>query len=122
MPSRGLVVPVYVAKGGGAATVEGDDQLRKVIELALASGDDDNPFQELGMREDIVFAVDSEGNHGLARQRVRRILAKFSDRVALDPKSPIVVQSVKGQPGQVRCRFRIINLETDSPEDFDVRL
>lgn len=117
--ATGLAIPVRPGSSGGAVTVTGSEQLRKVILLAVAAGDDENPFQELGNREDIIFQVNDPSIQGVIRQRIRRILSKFSDRAALDPSKGIDVYALEGE---VYADFTVINLETDDPLNFNIQL
>lgn len=121
MATKGLSIPVRVGKSGGAQKDTFSNQLIKIIKSALAAGGDDNPFQELGTQEELIFAVNDPGVRGVMRNRIKRILAKFNDRVALDPKTQIQFLTTN-DPNEVRCLFRVVDLETDDPLDFDVAL
>jgi hypothetical protein len=115
----GLTSPVGVGKSGGAAVESGGDQLTKILRLALLPGEDDNPFQELGIPEKFVFAINDSGTAGLIRQTVRRILTKFADRVALRPGTTI--QLSQTAEGELQIQFEYIDLETNEPRMFELQ-
>jgi len=60
MTVTGLSIPMTVNKGGGAKIENSDAQLHKLILQALQEGDDDNPFQDLGIQPKIETA---DGTH-----------------------------------------------------------
>lgn len=114
--SSGLSFPVRASKSGGAAIDDDSRQLQKILELAFSPGEDDNPFQALGISESIVFQVNDPSARGILRSQARKILAKFSDRVAIDPSRPVSIQ--QNEEGKLVLSFRYINLETNEATDF----
>lgn len=120
MPT-GLKVPVRVDESGGAA-IERDEskQLDKMLILAFSEGDDNNPFQNLGLDKTLIFSVQSAAFRGRAIRAIDLILAKFRDRVELAPDSPIKFED-KGN-GEVEVSFEYIDLFTDKVETFRIRV
>jgi len=85
MPT-GLKVPVRVNKAGGAAVETNEsEQTKKMLALAFSEGDDDNPFQDLGLKANIIFSIKGPAFRGRAERAVNAILARFADRVSLPP-------------------------------------
>lgn len=119
MPT-GLRVPVGVGKSGGANIETNEaEQLKKLLFLALAEGGDDNPFQTLGLDPGLVFEIRGPAFLGRASQSIQRILAKFSDRVALDPNSPITMR--RDVEGEVEVSFSYVDLSTNKVEEFQAK-
>lgn len=112
----GLRVPVGVGRSGGAATEDAEEQLTKVLRQALLPGGDDNPFQEIGIPERFIFAINDSGTAGVIRQTVRKIITKFSDRMSLKPGTTIQLQQTA--EGELQIQFEYIDLETNEPKDF----
>ena len=118
--AEGFSVPVRVNQGGGVKTEVGTDQLDKIIRLAFSAGDDDNPFQDLGISESIIFQVNDPSTHGVLRSRVRAILQKFADRIQLEPSKGIQIR--ENAAGEVNLSFDYIDLETNELRDLTLTL
>lgn len=114
--AKGMTVPVGVSQGGGAALEDDPQHLNTILNMALQPGDDDNPFQSLGLDERIIFAVNDSAAQGLARNSIEKILRKYNDRLQIDPTVPI--SFVKTAEGELECSFRYINLDTGKVTDF----
>lgn len=119
MPT-GLKVPVRVSQSGGAAIETSEpEQLKKMLFLALSEGDDDNPFQLLGLPGNLIFQVQGSAFRGKAERALNNVLAKFADRISLRPDEPIKFEE-KGD-GEIEMSFEYIDLLTDKVEDFRAR-
>jgi len=75
--SSGLSVPVSVDKLGKARVTSGSDQLRKLLMVAIQPCPSDNPFQDLGLDEKLIFSVNSPPLQGKLRLAIDRIFATF---------------------------------------------
>lgn len=109
-------LPVGVDKSGGAALEDDPEHLNTILALALRPGDDDNPFQSLGLDAKIIMSVNDSAAQGLARNAIEKILRKFNDRLQLDPSGPITFN--RTQEGELECSFRYVNLDTNKVTDF----
>jgi len=118
--AKGMKFPVGVDQSGGAALEDDPQHLDTILKLALQPGDDDNPFQSLGLDERIIFAVNDSNAQGLARNSVERILRKYTDRVRIDPTAPISFS--RNAEGELECSFRYINLDTGRSQDFSTTI
>ena len=116
MPT-GLKVPVGVDKSGGAK-IETDivEQTKKLLVLAFSEGGDDNAFQNLGIGPGLIFSVKNASFRGKAERTVRLVLKKFIDRVALVPGDEITFDD--SEEGEVELRFRYVDLQTGTTEEF----
>lgn len=116
MPT-GLRVPVGVNKSGGA-NIEDDEveQTKKMLNLALSEGGDDNPFQDLGLKGDLIFSIQNASFRGKALSFVERVIAKFSDRIALAPGEPI--QFTQDVENEIEMGFQYVDLSTNKVQDF----
>lgn len=112
----GFGLPVGVSQSGGAKLEEDPQHLATILHLALQPGQDDNPFQELGLSEAIIFSINDSSAQALARNSIERILSKFADRLTLDRSVPITFG--RTAEGQLEVSFRYIDLDTNKPEDF----
>ena len=114
---KGLRVPVRVNEKGRAA-VETNESLNtlKILKLAFTEGNDDNPFQDLGIDKRVIFSVNDAGFRSKVTRTVKKVLNKFSDLVKLDEKRPITIED--GVEGEVVLNFFYIDLLTSKPEEF----
>lgn len=115
--ATGLRVPFGVSIDGRVALESGSRELINVLKLALSSGEDDNPFQNLGINEEMIFDINDPSSRGLLRSYVRRILSKFSDRISLDTSQPIDL--TQNEDNILSVSFRFVNLETSEVTDFN---
>jgi hypothetical protein len=114
---KGFAIPVRVGKSGGVQKESGTQHLFEILKLALSGGEDDNPFQSLGIAEQLIFQINDSAAHGRARYAVQQIINKFSDRVALDPSTPISFEQT--EEGELELSFRYIDLDTNEVNDFN---
>lgn len=119
MPT-GLRVPVGVNKAGGA-NIETDEteQTKKMLKLALSEGGDFNPFQDLGLKGDLVFSIRNAAFRGRAQKAIERVIAKFADRMRLAPGAAITFnQDVENE---IEMSFEYVDLSTNKVEEFQMQ-
>jgi len=116
MPT-GLRMPVGVSKSGGAAVETNEsNQTTKMLFLAFSEGEDNNPFQNLGIGGDLIFSIRNAAFRGRAQRAVERVIQRFSDRIALSPSQPIrFTQTVENE---VEISFEYVDLLTNKVEEF----
>ena len=117
---KGFKMPVGVNQGGGANLEEDPLHLNTVLRNALLGGEDDNPFQSLGIDLSIIFATNDDSSKGVARNAVQKVLSKFSDRLKLVPNTGIDIRQLEG--GVLALSFKYINLDNNSVQDFQLTL
>jgi len=71
-------MPVRVGPDGRAVTVEGTEQLKKIISLGLSDKDSCNPFQDEGIGKRFVFALPDERTVADVSARVRAVFTRLS--------------------------------------------
>lgn len=113
--AKGFSIPVGVDKSGGASLEDDPLHLSTILQSALSLGEDDNPFQNLGLDPQIIFAVNDPAAQARAKNSVERILRKYSDRVRLDTSVPM---SFSKDGEHLRCEFSYINLDTGERDTF----
>lgn len=116
MPT-GLKIPVGVDETGGAA-IEREEtaQNKKIMTLGLSEGGDKNAFQNLGLRGDIIFDLKNVGLRGKALDAVQNFFAKYPDRYALKPDTPVTFK--QDTEGEVEIFFEYIDLLTNEVNEF----
>jgi len=117
--AKGLSLPLRVNSLGGTDTTDGDDQARKIINLALGDGDNENAFQQdVALGEVMIFGLNNTQLRASIVNRLRKISKEFEE----DKLYKLMMNTVKfnsnteGNELTLSCNF--INLETDTPFSF----
>lgn len=115
MPT-GLKIPVGVDNRGRAAVETNQSKnTQKILTLAFQQGGDDNPFQQLGIDDRLIFSIKSASFRGKATQAVRRILSKFPELVRIVESTIAFDDTVEGE---LTMSFKYIDLLTNTEEEF----
>jgi len=75
--ATGLTYPISVDELGRAPTVSGSEQLKKLIMIALQPCSSENAFQNLGISERVIFAINAPNLKALLDRDIRRIFKTF---------------------------------------------
>lgn len=113
--ASGLSLPIRCVNGRAAIDV-GEDQLKKIIMLTIADCDSDNPYQELGLEPNIVFAVNDTQVRSYARQRIIEAFKRLQSegRAELLDEAPTFTDA----DGELVCSIKYVNLETTLAEEL----
>ena len=117
--AKGLKVPVGVDKRG-RALIESNEpsNTKKILKLAFCEGGDNNPFQQLGIDNRLIFSIDNASFRAKALKAINQILSKFIDLVALSENDPIQISETENE-GEVQLTFFYIDLLTNKKEEFN---
>lgn len=112
--ATGLRLPLGVDERGGAALEEGDEQLSKIISIALAPCDSANPFQDLGIDEAVIFDLASPRTQARLKSRIERVFRR------LEAEKRAKLKSLRFEPaeGELIAKITYINLESDEEKEF----
>ena len=70
--ARGIELPTR-AKNGRLRLLAGDEYIRQLVITAMQPGDSENPFQDLGIGEDMIFEINDDLLEGEIRARAERV-------------------------------------------------
>lgn len=116
MPT-GLKLPVTVDKSGGAAVeLNESEQTKKLLRLALSIDDDDNPYQDVGLNQELIFKVKDPTVRAKAERKINQVLQRFADRITISPDQPITFKDTN--EGEIEVSFSYVDLLTNKVEDF----
>lgn len=115
--ATGFSIPVKANVSGGVQISQSGRQIDKLIRLALAEGDDDNPFQDLGMRPRAIYQSPGPIAFADIKIEIERLLRKFKDSIAISPSGPVTVFKAEDD-NEVGVSFTYIDLETNEPREF----
>lgn len=119
---RGLSLPLRVNKGGGAAKEKEENQLDKLIVLAVQEGGDNNPFQNLGLSSSVIYRINDETSKFDIADEIKRVLKSFKGRIELGSNG-VVVNAENNTPqteeGVMNVSFEYMNLDIDDARFFE---
>lgn len=99
--------------------MDGDDNDKKIIALALGSDDNENAFQQdIGLGIDMIFGISDPGIRGRIINRLKAIFRNFQaqQRFSLFTASIKFTEDSKTQ--ELILEFKYLNLESDEIKDF----
>lgn len=115
--------PVWRAnKKGGLRLVKNNDHIGSLLQVALNSGDSENPFQILGLGEWMIFDLLNLSTFAPVQDRIREIFDDFEDNelAALD-NSDKNLQIIETGEAEAGIQINYINLETGIKSNLVVK-
>lgn len=117
--AQGIQVPIKT-KNGRIMLLSSDDYIDQLVRIALGDSQSSNPFQDIGLGDFMIFAIDDAMTEGEIRRRViavfdsleRDQLAKINQNDIIFEK-PIVA-------GEKRMSITYTNLETQERQEIEV--
>ena len=113
--AKGIKLPLET-KNGRLVMLGGDGYIEQLIFAALGSGDSDNPFQDLGLGEFMIFDINDQITEGEIRKRVEAAFETL-DRDQLARLENLTFQT---EAEEKRMLLGYRNLETGKREDLEV--
>ncbi len=117
--AQGATIPA-VARNGRLQKVSGNAYIRMLLMLAFGEGESDNPFQDLGLGEFMIFGINDAESEGEIRPRAERMFESFErDQLARleNPADDIEFFQARGDKFMV-VRYR--DLETQERVEIEV--
>ena len=104
---------------GGLKQATNNQHIMGLVSTALGPGYSSNPFQDLGLGEDMIFDIADHSNFAAIRDKVEEIFIGFErDELAALQKRSDNLKTVRVQNdsgGEYGLVVYVINLETDTP-------
>jgi len=121
--AQGLKIPLETANGR-LKLLTGDDYIQQLVMTALGDGDSENPFQDLGLGEFMIFGINDDLSDGQIREKTIRLFTLLErDQLAKlgDPQTDIFFEEDKGLAGVERkMNVLYINMETQERAELEV--
>lgn len=116
MGKRGIALPFQADGRGRLVTIDRDAELSKIINMQLQNMESNNPFQDLGLGEEMIFAVDNDDLQSDLRRRINEIFRQLQlqDRARLE-KPPVFSLTAEGE---LEVAISYIDLETNKIDEF----
>lgn len=120
--AQGFSVPMRADNKGRVILPSGDQHLAELFAVAFGSGDSDNPFQEPGLGEYMIFENATEELFQDITVKVREIFGAFEDEelAKLQDRENNLTIGVGAEEGTWEMLVYFINLERDAPGTFKV--
>jgi hypothetical protein len=121
--AKGIAIPMK-SKNGRLELLGEDDYIEQLVFTGLQDGESENPFQDVGLGEFMVFAINDEQTDGEIRARIVSIFAELeADQLARldDPDTDLAFEDGTGPSGQERrVTIKYTNMETQERLDIEV--
>ena len=119
MPT-GLALPLGVDRAGKAQVTSGTAQLQKLLVIALQTNSDSNPFQQLGLPENIIFNLNTPNVKARIDQAIRNIFDGFENQGRARLRR-ISFEKIKDE-GELAVTVSFQDLETTKDADIELIL
>lgn len=119
--AQGLKLPLET-RNGRLVQLSGDDYIEQLVSVMLGDGESDNPFQDLGLGEFMVFGINDAVTDGEIKERVVRGFAILErDQLArLDNPDTDLVFRKGDSPGERILEITYTNMETQERPEIEV--
>lgn len=118
--AKGLKIPLQANAQGGIATVEGDDNDLKIIELALSDGDNENAFQqEFTLGQGMIFDINDPIIQAGITRRLREIFSRFEAQKRFKLLRDTIKWKSDSTTQELTLTFRYLNIESDEVQTFE---
>jgi hypothetical protein len=112
--SKGIASVWAANKRGGLRLAKDNEHIAGLVETAMGSGDSANPFQNLGLGEDMIFDPMNLETFAPVKDRIEEIFGGFEEEeLAALQKRPDNLKIVETAEGQAAMLIFAINLELD---------
>ena len=119
MPA-GLDLPLGVDDLGRAKVASGTEQTLKLLITAIQPCPSDNPFQELGLDEGLIFAINRPSFQGRVKLAIQQVFTSFESEGRAKLKT--VDFSTDPDTQELNAIVSYQDLETDDDQDIIVPL
>lgn len=119
--AQGIQLPLVV-KNGRLKLLDGDDYIAQLIAVALGDNESENPFQDIGLGEFMIFGINDSYTEAEIRERVREVFESLEDdqlaKLETDDKAVTFERNVAA--GTLSMFVSYVNLETQEQQELEV--
>ena len=119
--AQGIQLPL-IAKNGRLKLLEGDAYIAQLISVALGDNESQNPFQDIGLGEFMIFGMNDSYTEAEIREKVREVFESLeTDQLAkleTDDKAISFERDVAA--GTLSMFVSYVNLETQEQQELEV--
>jgi hypothetical protein len=117
---KGFKMPIDSNGSGSLATVEGDENDKKIISIALSGDDNENAFQQqITLGEDMIFDSDGPNMRTAVIQRLKEIFTKFEAEKRFRLLESTIEWVENSESEETMLKFRYLNLESDEEDTYE---
>jgi hypothetical protein len=110
----GIDTVFKASKRGGFYQATGPDHIMGLIRTSFGSGDSTNPFQDLGLGEDMIFSTLDLESFAPVQDRIREIFQDFeTQELAALQQRPDNLRIIETSTAEAAILVFVIDLETE---------
>ena len=113
--ARGIELPTR-AVNGRLKLLSGDAYIEQLVMVALGDNDSENPFQEIGLGEFMIFGINDAQEDGEIRMKVKRVFSLLE----ADQLARLKTLSFETSGSDKLMFLDYINLETGQRREVEV--
>jgi len=115
--AMGIELPTRAVKGR-LKRLGGDEYINQLVQVALGDGDSDNPFQDLGLGEFMIFAINNEQVDGEIKTKVKAVFSSLES----DQLARLLDMKIVDEENEKKLFLLYQNLETGGRIELEVPL
>ena len=114
--SAGIAIPFTADNRGGVAVIEGDAYISQLIRTLAANSDSENPFLDVGIGIETIFANLSDGAwRAQARRQIEKVFATLERaQIARLLSVRVVDNEDPTKPEEPAAVVRYVSIETET--------
>lgn len=119
--AAGISSPARANGNGGLLIVTKDQHIRSLVGVALGEGDSNNPFQDLGLGEEMIFDIADPGSFNAVADKITRIFQGFEESELAqlqDREDNLSVEELS--EGEFNMKVFFVNLQTGQADELGV--
>lgn len=119
--AQGIRLPLE-AKNGRLRLLSSDAYIEQIIVTALGDNESENPFQNIGLGEFMIFGINDSYTESEIRERVEQIFESLeTDQLAtLDSEDKALTFKRDKGTGRLKMFLNYTNLETQEQNEIEV--
>lgn len=119
--AQGIRLPLE-AKNGRLRLLSSDAYIEQIIVTALGDNESENPFQNIGLGEFMIFGINDSYTESEIRERVEQIFESLeTDQLAtLDSEDKALTFKRDKGTGRLKMFLSYTNLETQEQNEIEV--
>lgn len=119
--AKGIKLPLET-KNGRLVLLEGDDYIEQLIFAALGDNESENPFQDIGLGQFMIFGLNDSYTEGEIRERVEQVFASLEEdqlaKLSTDDEAITFVKETG--TGKLKMFLEYVNIETQEQNEIEV--
>lgn len=117
--AQGLKLPLET-KNGRLVLMSGDDYINQLVITALIGGYSDNPFQDIGLGDYMIFDINDALTEGEIRRRIEAVFVSLEKDQLAKLEDPDTDVQFTRKDGDLFAEITYTNMETQERPEIEV--